>query len=240
MYLLFPGSCMAEARILVVDDDPQIRRVMRAALGTHRYEVEEARSGEEAVERVHAQKFDVILLDINLPGISGLEACQKIRLWSDVPIIVITVRDSEKDKVEALDAGADDYVAKPFGMPEMLARIRATLRRHPLHSEPSATHLTLGDVEIDFEARRVKTPTSQWRLTSKEFDLLSYFAAHPNRPIPHKELLSAVWGPDYGEEHEYLRVFVNRLRKKIETSPKAPKYLLKEPWVGYRLDLPKQ
>jgi len=231
---------MADARILVVDDDPQIRRVMRTALGSHQYEVGEAGSGEEAVERVHAEKFDVILLDINLPGISGLEACQKIRMWSDVPIIVITVRDSEKDKVEALDAGADDYVAKPFGMPEMLARIRATLRRHPLHTEPSATHLKLGEVEIDFEARRVKTPTSQWRLTSKEFDLLSYFAAHPNRPIPHKELLSAVWGPDYGDEHEYLRVFVNRLRKKIEPFPKAPKYLLKEPWVGYRLDLPKQ
>lgn len=231
---------MAEARILVVDDDPQIRRVLRTSLEAQDYEVDEARNGEEAVERGQSGRYDVILLDINLPGMSGLEACQKIRLRSEVPIIVITVRDSEKDKVQALDAGADDYVAKPFGMPEMLARIRATLRRHPLHTEPTTMHLRLGEVEIDFEARRVKTPTSQWRLTSKEYDLLSYFAAHPNRPIPHKELLSAVWGPDYGEEHEYLRVFVNRLRKKIEPSPKTPKYLLKEPWVGYRLDLPKQ
>jgi two-component system, OmpR family, KDP operon response regulator KdpE len=230
---------LTEARILVVDDDPQIRRVMRASLAAQRYEVDEARSGEEALQCVHSGRPDLILLDINLPGITGLEACRKIRLSSEVPIIVMTVRDTEKDKVEALDAGADDYVAKPFGMPEMLARIRATLRRTPLQSEPAATHLRLGEVEIDFEARRIKTPTAQLRLTSKEFELLSYFAAHPNRPIPHRELLSAVWGPDYGEEHEYLRVFVNRLRKKIEPSPKAPKYLLKEPWVGYRLELPK-
>ena len=230
---------MAEARILVVDDDLQIQRVMRTSLGAQGYEIEDARTGEEAVERVHSGKYDLILLDINLPGISGLEACRKIRLWSESPIIVMTVRDSEADKVEALDAGADDYVAKPFGMPEMLARIRATLRRMP-HPESTATHLRLGEVEIDFEARRIKTPTSQLRLTSKEYDLLSYFAAHPNRPIPHKELLNAVWGPAYGEEHEYLRVFVNRLRKKIEPSPKTPKYLLKEPWVGYRLELPKQ
>jgi two-component system KDP operon response regulator KdpE len=153
---------------------------------------------------------------------------------------VMTVRDAEKDKVDALDAGADDYVEKPFGMPEMLARIRATLRRTPLRAEAGTTLLRLGTTEIDFLARRVITPTSQMRLTCKEFDLLSYFAAHPNRPIPHRELLQAVWGPEYGEQNEYLRVFINRLRKKIESSPKEPKYLLKEPWVGYRFDLPKQ
>ena len=212
---------------------------MRSSLTAQGYEVEQARSGEEALRCFHSARPDLILLDINLPGISGLETCRKVRLSSDVPIIIMTVRDSEKDKVEALDAGVDDYVAKPFGMPEMLARIRATLRRTPLQSEPAATRLQLGDVEIDFEARRVRTPTTQLRLTSKEHDLLSYFAAHPNRPISHRELLAAVWGPDYGEEHEYLRVFVNRLRKKIEPSPKTPKYLLKEPWVGYRLELPK-
>ena len=229
---------MGEARILVVDDDRQIQRVMRTSLEAQRYEADQAGSGEEAIERFHSGRYDLILLDINLPGVTGLEACRKIRLSSDVPIIIMTVRDTEKDKVEALDAGADDYVAKPFGMPELLARIRATLRRNP-RAEPGATRLKLGDVEIDFEARRVVTPTGQLRLTSKEYDLLSYFASHPNRPLTHRELLNAVWGPDYGEEHEYLRVFVNRLRKKIESCPKSPKYLLKEPWVGYRLELPK-
>ena len=213
---------------------------MRTSLAAQGYQVAEARSGEDVLDRIHSEKYDLILLDINLPGISGLETCRKIRLFCETPIIVMTVRDAEKDKVEALDAGADDYVAKPFSMPEMLARIRATLRRTPQRAETAATHLRLGEIEIDFEARRVRTPTSQWRLTSKEFDLLSYLAAHPNRPIPHKELLHAVWGPDFGEQHEYLRVFINRLRKKIEPSPKAPKYLLKEPWVGYRLELPPQ
>lgn len=229
---------MSEARILVVDDDPQIQRVMRTCLESERYEAEQARSGEEALERMESGRYDLILLDINLPGVTGLEACRKIRRSSAVPIIVMTVRDSEEDKVEALDAGADDYVAKPFGMPEMLARIRATLRRTP-RAEPPTARLRLGDVEIDFEARRINTPTTQLRLTSKEYDLLAYFAAHPNRPLTHRELLNAVWGPDYGAEHEYLRVFVNRLRKKIEATPKSPKYLLKEPWIGYRLELPK-
>jgi two-component system KDP operon response regulator KdpE len=229
---------LTEIRILVVDDDPQIRRVMRTSLVSRGYVIDEAITGEEAVQRAAVENYDLVLQDINLPGIDGLETCRRIRLRSDVPIIVMTVRDSEKDKVDVLDAGADDYVAKPFSMPEMMARIRATLRRAPHVAEPSTTYLRLGDIEIDFQARRIKTPTTQLRLTSKEFDLLSYFAAHPNRPITHRELLNAVWGPDYGEEHEYLRVFVNRLRKKIESTPKTPKYLLKEPWVGYRLDLP--
>ena len=211
---------------------------MRTSLAAQGYEVAEARTGEDALERIHSEKYDLILLDINLPGISGLETCGKIRLFWGTPIIVMTVRDAERDKVEALDAGADDYVAKPFSMPEMLARIRATLRRTPQRASAAATRLRLGEIEIDFSARRIRTPTSQLRLTSKEFDLLSYLAAHPNRPITHKELLHAVWGPDFGEQHEYLRVFINRLRKKIEPSPKAPKYLLKEPWVGYRLELP--
>ena len=231
---------MTAARILVVDDDPSIQRVMRTSLAAQGHDVAEALSGEEVLKQIHSGKYDLILLDINLPGISGLEICREIRRFCETPIIVMTVRDAEKDKVEALDAGADDYVPKPFSMPEMLARIRATLRRTPQHAEAVANNLHLGEIEIDFEARRVKTPTSQLRLTSKEFDLLSYLAAHPNRPIPHKELLHAVWGPDFGEQHEYLRVFINRLRKKIEPSPKAPKYLLKEPWVGYRLELPPQ
>ena len=213
---------------------------MRTSLVEQEYEVADARSGQDVLDRVRAERYDLVVLDLDLPWIAGLDTCRKIRMFSEVPIIVTTVRDSEKDKVEGLDAGADDYVAKPFSMAEMLARIRATLRRTPQHAEAGARHVRLGDVEVDFLARRVITPQGYVRLTSKEFDLISYFASHPNRPITHRELLRAVWGSEYGEQHEYLRVFINRLRKKIESSPKEPKYLLKEPWVGYRLEVPPQ
>ncbi len=229
---------MAEGRILVVDDDPQTRRVMRTSLVEQEYEVADARSGQDVLDRVRAERYDLVVLDLDLPWIAGLDTCRKIRMFSEVPIIVTTARAGEKDKVAGLDAGADDYVAKPFSMPEMLARIRATLRRKPQHAEQRTKRIRLGKIEIDFLSRRVITPTRQVRLTSKEFDLLSYLATHPNRPITHRELLHAVWGPEFGEQHEYLRVFINRLRKKIESSPKEPKYLLKEPWVGYRLEIP--
>jgi two-component system KDP operon response regulator KdpE len=229
---------VAEGRILVVDDDPQTRRVMRTSLVEQEYEVADARSGQDVLDRVRAERYDLVVLDLDLPWIAGLDTCRKIRMFSEVPIIVTTARAGEKDKVAGLDAGADDYVAKPFSMPEMLARIRATLRRSPQYAEQGTKRVRLGKIEIDFLSRRVITPTKQLRLTSKEFDLLSYLAAHPNRPITHRELLHAVWGPEFGEQHEYLRVFINRLRKKIESSPKEPKYLLKEPWVGYRLEIP--
>ncbi len=229
---------MAEGRILVVDDDPQTRRVMRTSLVEQEYEVADARGGQDVLDRVRAERYDLVVLDLDLPWIAGLDTCRKIRMFSEVPIIVTTARAGEKDKVAGLDAGADDYVAKPFSMPEMLARIRATLRRKPQHAEQRTKRIRLGKIEIDFLSRRVITPTKQLRLTSKEFDLLSYLAAHPNRPITHRELLHAAWGPEFGEQHEYLRVFINRLRKKIESSPKEPKYLLKEPWVGYRLEIP--
>jgi len=229
---------VAEGRILVVDDDPQTRRVMRTSLVEQEYEVADARSGQDVLDRVRAERYDLVVLDLDLPWIAGLDTCRKIRMFSEVPIIVTTARAGEKDKVAGLDAGADDYVAKPFSMPEMLARIRATLRRKPQHAEQRTKRIRLGKIEIDFLSRRVITPTRQVRLTSKEFDLLSYLATHPNRPITHRELLHAVWGPEFGEQHEYLRVFINRLRKKIESSPKEPKYLLKEPWVGYRLEIP--
>jgi len=222
----------------VVDDDPQTRRVMRTSLVEQEYEVADARVGQDVLDRVRAERYDLVVLDLDLPWIAGLDTCRKIRMFSEVPIIVTTARAGEKDKVAGLDAGADDYVAKPFSMPEMLARIRATLRRKPQHAEQRTKRIRLGKIEIDFLSRRVITPTRQLRLTSKEFDLLSYLAAHPNRPITHRELLHAVWGPEFGEQHEYLRVFINRLRKKIESSPKEPKYLLKEPWVGYRLEIP--
>jgi two-component system KDP operon response regulator KdpE len=229
---------VAEGRILVVDDDPQTRRVMRTSLVEQEYEVADARSGQDVLDRVRAERYDLVVLDLDLPWIAGLDTCRKIRMFSEVPIIVTTARAGEKDKVAGLDAGADDYVAKPFSMPEMLARIRATLRRKPQYAEQGTKRVRLGKIEIDFLSRRVITPAKQLRLTSKEFDLLSYLAAHPNRPITHRELLHAVWGPEFGEQHEYLRVFINRLRKKIESSPKEPKYLLKEPWVGYRLEVP--
>jgi two-component system KDP operon response regulator KdpE len=229
---------MSRGRILVVDDDSQIRRVMRATLVGEGYEVSDARNGHDALDRIRSAKYDLVLLDINMPGLTGIETCRAIRLVSEVSIIMMTVRSAESDKVEALNSGADDYVTKPFGMPEMLARIRAALRKTVAFSETGDRSLRLGRIEIDFQARRVTAENKKVRLSSKEFDLLSYLASHPNRPIPHEELLHAVWGPDCGKEREYLRVLINRLRKKIESAPKNPKYLLKEPWIGYRFELP--
>jgi two-component system KDP operon response regulator KdpE len=224
---------VSAGRILVVDDDPQIRRVMRATLVGHNYEVTEARTGEDALEAVSREIPNLVLLDMNLPGISGLETCRALRSGSDIPVIILSVRNTEKDKVAALDAGADDYVTKPFGIQELLARIRAALRRSP--SAEGGPHLvTAGDLEIDFDARRVRVRGADVRLTPKEFELLRYLVAHAGKPVTHRELLQAVWGPDYGDEPEYLRVFVNQLRKKIEPDPTKPRYLLTEPWVGYR------
>ena len=228
---------MSSARILVVDDDPQIRRVLRTALIAQGYEVADARNGEEAVEKLHVEKPDLVILDMNMPRMNGLETCRSIRTTSDVPIIMLTVRDAESDKVGALDAGADDYMTKPFSSPELLARIRAALRRSPqLAGEMQIVRFD--DVEINFNLRRVVVGNRETRLTPKEFDLLQYFLAHPNVPISHTKLLQSVWGPDYGDEVEYLRVFVNQLRKKIETSPSNSQYLITEPWVGYRFHLP--
>ena len=224
-------------RILVVDDEPQIRRVLRATLTAQGYEVHDARTGEDALNSIRANRFDLVLLDMSMPGIGGLETCRTIRASSEVGIIMLTVHDAEQDKVSALDAGADDYVTKPFSTPELLARIRAALRRQPATSDATSENLRLGEVEIDFAARRIIGKDREIRLTPKEFDLLQYFVANPNVAIPHGRLLQAVWGPDYGNEVEYLRVFVNQLRKKIEPDPSHPRYLLTEPWVGYRFAL---
>jgi two-component system KDP operon response regulator KdpE len=222
---------------MIVDDDPQIRRVLRTALVAQGHEAIDARNGEEAIEKLRDDKLDLVILDMNMPGMNGLETCRAIRSSSEIPIIVLTVRDAEADKVEALDAGADDYVTKPFGSPELLARIRAALRRSPaMQTEVNA--IRFDDVEINFTTRRVIVGSREARLTPKEFDLLQYMVAHPNVPISHTKLLQAVWGPDYGDEVEYLRVFINQLRKKIEKDPSSPKYLLTEPWVGYRFRLP--
>ncbi len=233
---------MSAGRILVVDDDPQIRRVMRATLAAQGYEVTDARTGEQAFEKLHSEPYDLVLLDMNMPGTGGLETCRTIRrgrTGSDLAIVVLTVRNTEKDKVEALDAGADDYVTKPFSTPELLARIRAALRRLPQSLEDTPQKVILEeDIEIDFQNRSVRGRAQEARLTPKEFELLRYLVAHANKSIPHRELLQAIWGPDYGEEFEYLRVFVNQLRKKIEPNPAKPKYLLTDPWVGYRFRLP--
>jgi two-component system KDP operon response regulator KdpE len=230
-------SLLALAHILVVDNDPQIRRLMRTTLVAQGFEVTDARNGEEAIERSHAKKFDVVLLDINMPGMNGIETCREIRAGSDVGIIMLTVRTEEQDKTAALEAGADDYVTKPFSMPELLARIRASLRRKKI-SLDFKRRLRLGDIEIDFEAREVKGRKDVDRLTPKEFDLLSYLAAHTNKVVTHQELLQEVWGSEAGDQKEYLRVFINRLRRKIEAAPDDPKFLLTEHWVGYRLRLP--
>jgi len=227
---------MSSGRILVVDDDPQIRRVLRTTLIAQGYEVVDARSGDEALERVRSEKLDLVILDMNMPGMNGIETCRSIRSNSDVAIVMLTVRDSEADKVEALDAGADDYVTKPFGSPELLARIRAALRRLPQVATGLQT-VRVDDMEINFTTRRVTVGSKEIRLTPKEFDLLQYMVSHPNLPLPHTKLLQSVWGPDYGDEVEYLRVFVNQLRKKIEKNPSSPKYLITEPWIGYRFQL---
>ena len=227
-------------RILVVDDQPQIRRVLKVALSAEGYFVADARTAEEAMEALRGDRFDLVLLDYNLPGINGLQACREIRATSDVAIVMLTVRDAEQDKVAALDAGADDYITKPFNTPELLARIRAALRRIPVTAESANQVLHLEELEINLATRRVIAKGKQIRLTPKEFDLLSYLLANPNVPVPHGKLLQAVWGPDYGSEVEYLRVFVNQLRKKIEPNPARPKYLLTEPWVGYRFALPER
>jgi two-component system KDP operon response regulator KdpE len=225
---------MNNAGILVVDDEPQLRRAMKATLTDLGYTVMEARSGEEALNSLRRDPVDLILLDLNMPGIGGLETCRAIRETSDTPIIVLSVRNTERDKVQALDAGADDYVTKPFGIQELLARIRAAIRRSPAQGDAGVSSFVSGELEINFDTRRVTLNGNAVRLTPKEFDLLKFLVDHPNKPIPHRKLLQTVWGPDYGDEVEYLRVFINQLRKKIESVPSKPKYLLTEPWVGYR------
>jgi two-component system, OmpR family, KDP operon response regulator KdpE len=228
---------MSSGRILVVDDDPQIRRVLKVTLSGQGFEVDDARDGDAALEKLREARFDLVLLDINMPGMSGLDVCRAVRGTSEIAIIMLTVRDNERDTVEALDAGADDYVTKPFKPSELSARIRAALRRSPAGQGP-AGHLVLGPTTIDFDTREVSSASRQVRLTPKEFDLLRYLAGHANKILTHRQLLQAVWGPDYGDQVDYLRVVVNQLRKKIEPKPAEPLYLLTEPWVGYRLVVP--
>ncbi len=229
---------MNTANILVVDDEPQIRRVMRSTLSSRGYVISEAKTGEEALETMREERPDLVLLDMNMPGMGGIEACREIRRASDVPIIMLTVRNAERDKVAALDAGADDYVVKPFGIEELLARIRAALRRYsPDDTLPS---FVSKDLMINFEARQVTVRDRAVHLTPKEYEVLKHLVASQGKPLTHRRLLQSVWGPDYGEETENLRVVINQLRKKIEANPTRPKYILTEPWVGYRFQPPRE
>ena len=227
---------MSAGRILVVDDEPQIRRTMRTTLTAAGYEVDDAKSGEEAVEKVREFRPDLVLLDINMPGMGGLAACREIRAGATIGIIMLTVRNSEQDKVQALDAGADDFVTKPFSMPELLARIRAALRRVPATAQSSPQRIRVGDLAIDFAARTVDNGLTTSHLTPKELELCRYLTQHANEAVSHRELLQAVWGPDYGDQVEYLRVFIKNLRKKVERNPESPEYITTEPWVGYRFN----
>ena len=227
---------MSAGRILVVDDEPQIRRTLRTALTAAGYEVDDARTGEQALEKVREYRPDLVLLDINMPGMGGLAACRTIRADTGVGIIMLTVRNSEQDKIEALDAGADDFVTKPFSTPELLARIRAALRRLPASPQSAPARLTIGQLVIDFAARTVFNGKTTSHLTPKELDLVRYLTQHANEAVRHRELLQAVWGPDYGDQVDYLRVFIRNLRKKVEMNPDQPEYITTEPWVGYRFN----
>jgi two-component system KDP operon response regulator KdpE len=226
---------MSAGRILVVDDEPQIRRTMRTTLTGAGYEVDDARTGEEGLQKVREFRPDLVLLDINMPGMGGLEACKLLRVDPNVAIIMLTVHNAEADKVNALDAGADDFMTKPFSTPELLARIRAALRRVPAtQSTPSRLHV--GELAVDFAARTVTRGAASFHLTPTELDLLKYLTQHPNEAVPHRELLQAVWGPDYGDQVDYLRAFIKSLRKKIEPDPENPQYITTEPWIGYRFN----
>ena len=229
---------MRTARILVVDDEPQLRRVMRAALTKQGYIVGDVRSGEAALEKLREERFDLIILDRNMPGMGGVEACRAIRENSDIGIIMLTIRKSEEDRIEALDAGADDYITKPFSMPELFARIRANLRRAPRSPRQGSSVIAFGEIEVDLGTHHVSIQGRDVRLTPKQFEVLNFLVANPNVSIPHAKILQAVWGPDYGDEVEYLHVLVNQLRKRIEPDPSRPRYILTEPWFGYRLQLP--
>ena len=227
-----------QPRILVVDDEPQIARVLRTGLKTHGYDVRVAADGVSALETFADWHPDLVVTDLAMPNMGGLDLCRNLREISQLPIIVLSVRGEEKTKVEALDAGADDYVTKPFGMDELLARVRAQLRRAmtPPSSGASSSVLEVGDFRIDQEGRSVFVRGREVHLTPKEYDLLVHFVRHAGKVLTHRTLLGAVWGGNYTEQGEYLRVFVGQLRKKIEANPSAPRYILTEPWVGYRFN----
>jgi len=220
-------------RILVVDDEQEITLVLRSGLSKHGYDVRVANEGEAALELFRAWTPDLVVTDLSMPNMNGLTLCKQLRAVSSVPIIVLSVKNDEVTKVEALDLGADDYLTKPFGMGELLARVRATLRRSPATTK-DATTIEEGDFRVDLEKREVQVNGRVVHLSPKEFDLLVFFIRSPGKVLTHRMLLGKIWGGDYTEQTEYLRVFVRHLRKKIEADPAKPRYILTEPWVGYR------
>jgi two-component system, OmpR family, KDP operon response regulator KdpE len=226
-------------RILIVDDEPQITRVLRRGLNAHGYDVRVASDGLAALQTFGDWPPDLVLTDLSMPGADGLQLCRNLRAISQTPIIVLSVRGEERTKVEALDAGADDYVTKPFSMDELLARIRAALRRvraASRHEDGAPTVLEAGDFRVDLENRRVTVRGSEVHLTPKEYDLLVYLMSHAGKVMTHRTLLTSLWGGESAEQTEYLRVFVGQLRKKIEPDTASPRYILTEPWIGYRFD----
>lgn len=229
---------MIKKRILIVDDEPQITRVLHRGISSQGYEVRTATDGVSALETVKNWLPDLVITDLSMPNLNGLELCRQLRTISEIPIIVLSVRAEEQTKVQALDIGADDYITKPFSMAELLARIRASLRRAPLPqtAETSTTVLEIGDIRIDLELRSVIVQGREVHLTPKEFDLLVYLMQHSYKVLTHRVLLTALWGGNYVEQTEYLRVFIAQLRKKIESDPASPHYILTEPWIGYRFD----
>jgi len=221
--------------ILLTDDDPDLRRVLKKTLDALGFAVSESSNGEEAVREVRDRPFEAVLLDVNMPGIGGIEACRRIRrIAPRLQILMLTVRDQEVDKIEALDAGADDYITKPFSIPELAARLRSAVRRSAGVELDRQASITIGDIELDPARRTVRKAGAPLRLTPKEFDLLHYLMRRPGMPVAHLRLLRAVWGEDYGQELEYLRTFVHQLRKKLEDDPSSPEYLLTELHFGYR------
>jgi two-component system KDP operon response regulator KdpE len=234
-----PPNLSAKGRVLVTDDDADIRRVLRSTLITLGFDAAEASNGEQALREIEAHSFDVVLLDVNMPGMGGIEACRQIRNKAPrLQILMLTVRDREEDKIKALDAGADDYITKPFSIPELAARIRSAVRRTSTPPVDTNAPIVIGDIELDPERRIVRKAGTDMRLTNKEFDLLHYLMSHPGVPLAHAKLLRAVWGAEYGQELEYLRVFMHQLRKKLENDPSVPEYLLTEPHFGYRFREP--
>ena len=225
-------------RILVVDDEPQLTRVLRTGLTSRGYDVRAAADGLAGFEVFNDWHPDLVITDLAMPNVDGLELCKRLRAVSPVPIIVLSAKGEEKTKVEALDLGADDFVTKPFGIDELLARVRASLRRAkaPSMNEATQTTLDLGDFHVDLESREITVRGKAIHLTPKEFDLLVYFIKHAGKVLTHRTVLAALWGGNYVEQNEYLRVFVGNLRKKIETDPATPRYILTEPWIGYRFD----
>jgi two-component system KDP operon response regulator KdpE len=231
-----PGKIFS---VLVVDDEPSLRKVIRASLAAGGFAVEEVGTGTDAVGLLQRRPFDLVLLDINMPGLDGVEACRKIRsIAPQTGIVMVTVRDAEEDKVRALEAGADDYVTKPFRFRELVARMGAVLRRTRAHSLGEPSYVEAGELRVDFRRRKLWKRAEEIHLSPKEFDLLAFLMKNQGAPMTHAKLLGAVWGPEYGGELEYLRSYTRMLRKKIEDDPAQPFYLVTEPWVGYRFNNP--